>query len=429
MKRFDGRPTLKIADCCMVDASQTTSIRRAYVTLLARGFGSYIAPRHEQDPAVPDYVSTALPLLCSFRLIQSAYPLVILASNLSSHEVDTLRWHGADEVVDITPRVTQSASFAQQSSYTSSAAAAHARQGIRQSNRRQPASCLLSKSWMIWGRSDFAETMLKTAVWRELAGRFDEVAFIDADTLLLTGRPSPDVLFEALSPWEPPRGADKRPLWWIGGDSRCGAPREMLRLPFCDRLAFVAAASRREFDARSREPNRTACHINGWQSGFFLTRPAVHVAESLEERAAAGNFSLYTRTEQDVLDAEFEPYQACACGRACPRRPLPPHSWCARQAILSEAVRRVHLNHHKIHAYRTADHHQQAAGGYIREESVARGNTLLRNLTLTLCANQSALERTGLPASAAHLLPFSSKAFHTLQQQALALVEEASGTR
>lgn len=33
--------------------------------------------------------------------------------------------------------------------------------------------------------SDFESTLLKTAVWRELAGRYDQVAFIDADTILV----------------------------------------------------------------------------------------------------------------------------------------------------------------------------------------------------------------------------------------------------
>ena len=61
--------------------------RRAYVTLLARGRGSYVAPRFLERPIVPDYVRTAAPLVCSFRHVRSEYPLIVLAHNLSAAEV------------------------------------------------------------------------------------------------------------------------------------------------------------------------------------------------------------------------------------------------------------------------------------------------------------------------------------------------------
>ena len=40
---------------------------------------------------VPDYVATVLPMLCSFARVRSAYPLVILAANLTAAEVQTLQ--------------------------------------------------------------------------------------------------------------------------------------------------------------------------------------------------------------------------------------------------------------------------------------------------------------------------------------------------
>ena len=53
--------------------------RRAYVTLLAKGGGGYTARPGERPPS-PYYLATIAPMVCSFRLVRSAYPLVVSPS-------------------------------------------------------------------------------------------------------------------------------------------------------------------------------------------------------------------------------------------------------------------------------------------------------------------------------------------------------------
>ena len=344
-------------------AAATTTPRRAYVTLLARGSGSYISPHSDTNPAIPDYVASALPLLCSHQRTRSAYPLIVLAANLTAAEQSQLRLHGAAEVIDVT-------------NYRS-----------RSSPLSQPPSCLHPSKggWIVWGRGDFAETMLKTAVWREFAGRYDEVAFIDADTMLIK---SPDPLFEALSPFGRNNdggagAAPRRHSWWLGGDARCGSPKRISELAHkraCGRMAFIAAESTRERYSRSFQQNKTECHVAGWRTGFFLTRPSVALAEALEARARQGNFSLYTRTEQDVLDAEFDPYGMCHEAKK-------QQSQCVRAAILSDRVLSSYTVHHKIHGFRLDD--KQAPPKGLTRLTILQGNKVLRNLTLTLCKDVS----------------------------------------
>ena len=151
-------------------------------------------------------------------------------------------------------------------------------------------------------------------------------------------------------------------------------------------MAFVAAESTRERYSRSFQPNKTDCHVAGWRTGFFLTRPSVAVAEALEARARLGNFSLYTRTEQDVIDAEFEPYGMCRskAAAAAAGGPQPP---CVRAAILSGHALSAYTVHHKIHGYRLDD--KQAPPRGLTRLQILQGNKVLRNLTLTLCKTLS----------------------------------------
>ena len=313
-----------------------TKARRAYVTLLARGSGSYVSPLYARRPEVPDYVATSLPLLCSFRRVRSAYKLVILVANLTAAEVGILRDVGGDAIADIIdishyehgrPTRRHSASAA---AVTPPAAAAPTSTVYSTMERRPPASCLmkgLKGSWMVHGRSDFDSTMLKTAVWRELAGRYEQVAFIDADTILLR---RPDELFMALDPHVRrgvracsypnycPHGVSwgKSAQWWqwppSTSKSGCGLgyPSMARRRALCDELTFVAPESSRERTAERWNSSRRECLRPGWQSGFFFTRPSVEVAEALASRALSGDFSLFTQTEQDVIDAQYAPLHA-----------------------------------------------------------------------------------------------------------------------
>lgn len=90
--------------------ASTPAPRRAYVTLLARGGGSYVNPLFDSRPATPDYVRTAAPMICSVKRQRSPYPLIALAHNLSGSELRTLRALGVDEVVHVAERLAMLAS-------------------------------------------------------------------------------------------------------------------------------------------------------------------------------------------------------------------------------------------------------------------------------------------------------------------------------
>ena len=67
-----------------------------------------------------------------------------------------------------------------------------------------------SGSWIIWSRHDFDSTMYKALLWSRLAGRYDEVAFLDVDIMF---RSKPDRLFEALAPNNSSRSGARRRGW------------------------------------------------------------------------------------------------------------------------------------------------------------------------------------------------------------------------
>ena len=137
MRTVSGAPPEKRKPRLPARGSAKQRKSRAYVTLLARGTGSYVSPLYARKPEVPDYVATALPMICSFQRVQSAYPLIILAANLSASELRTLREVGGSavhDIIDITSYQRQ--------------------QPPAGRVRASPRSCLvnLKGSWMVHGR-------------------------------------------------------------------------------------------------------------------------------------------------------------------------------------------------------------------------------------------------------------------------------------
>jgi hypothetical protein len=112
--------------------------RRAYVTLLARGSGTYVSPSFTKRSraAVPDYVRTAAPMLCSLRRVRSHYPVVVLAHNLTDKEEAALRLLGVHQIYRIPHALA-----------------------VHDLSRSKPRSCLLQShgAWQVWGRGDVRE--------------------------------------------------------------------------------------------------------------------------------------------------------------------------------------------------------------------------------------------------------------------------------
>jgi hypothetical protein len=360
-------------------------------------------------------------MLCSFRRIRSSYPLLLLTSNLTASELAVLRaLDGPHEILDITNQA-----LADRERWSAA---------TRAGPRGKPHDCLIKArgGWMSWGRSDFEQTLLKRVLWSALEGIYDEVCFLDADSLLLS---SPDALFDALRPLERPstmpvpaaaaspsgRGRHLGRLWWHR--SRGCAYPWMASAPgahprrFCPRMQFIASESARQAAAtrfggggggvdgpggkeaqllglaqqrpasanRTDHGNRSPCDVPGWQSGFFLTRPSKAMAEALWLRAYSGNFSIFTNTEQDVIDAEWDPRTSCVERGAGAGA----HGVCARQATLNVDVLRRFVWHHKLHAYTLAKdggaHHAKGT----RRKEILSTNRYLANLSVELCSSSS----------------------------------------
>ena len=215
-----------------------------------------------------------------------------LAVNLTATEHDALRAIGVDDVIDVTPHAQQLAALLRA--------------------RTQPRDCRMtgSGSWIIWSRHDFDSTMYKALLWSRLAGRYDEVAFLDVDIMF---RSKPDRLFEALAPNNSSRSGARRRgwQWWRWSkkkwNSGCGKdiPHTAPLRPLCDRLDFVAMKSGR-LDTTNRwfhQVNRSECKVNGWQTGFFLTRPTPRIGDALVARALNRERQLFVlhfdRTRRD----------------------------------------------------------------------------------------------------------------------------------
>lgn len=203
--------------------------RRAFITLVARGSGHYIAPT-ERHARTPNYLLTVLPLLCSFIRVRSRYPLLVLAANLSQSEETALLAYGATSVLPL------EAAMVQQLSRIANAGYLHTM------------SCILQQKggWMVSGRTDFRETVLKLAIW-SLFDHFDEVAYLDADSIFLR---HPDSAFDSLTPSRYSRHTRQRYLQASECNSRSQSGAALAMRPLCDHLEFVAPESGRFHGAR-----------------------------------------------------------------------------------------------------------------------------------------------------------------------------------
>ena len=113
--------------------------------------------------------------------------------------------------------------------------------------------------------------------------------------------------------------------------------------------------------------------MHGWQTGFLVVRPSANRLRSLLSRVGTGDYSLFTRTEQDVIDAEFDPAAHCGAvadnrtsstpstnAEGMPARRLAASTFsherafeapgCVGHAYLGLPLLRSVVHHHKIHA-------------------------------------------------------------------------------
>jgi len=347
-------------------------VRRCFATLIVQGGGgSYIAPQHELRPVLPDYVSTAIPLLCSLRRVGSSYPIVVLAVNITHAESKALGAHGAI-VRDV------------------SALAAQQHMALPIEAR----SCKLDTkgSWQVWGRGDFAQTMVKALLWKELAELgYDEVAYVDGDSIFLA---HPDAIFDVLDPVLLGRQSRAHRTLALRDMGRCKrrgdkpGVNDYRHRRLCPRLSFVARFSSRHELTKEWivDRSRSACVQPGWQSGFFVARPSVRTYEALVRRARSGNFSTFTQTEQDVLDAEFDIRQHCLPLRA----PKEGAAECVAHAYVQHDLVEQLVLHHKLHARRPD-----------ASPTEQLGTTAVHNLSLALCQSREHLEH--LPTTVAVL--------------------------
>jgi hypothetical protein len=297
--------------------------RRAFFTLAARGEGHAPQPYTATEDVLPSYFTMVKSMLCSFRLWRSAYPMILIAVNLTKREQQELLESGADRILDLTKFDTRP--FLPQQSQPS----------------WWPNCTTFSRGiplWHNWNRKDMHKTLYKFAIWN--ATEFDEVAFVDADVAFLR---KPDSFFEALVS---KTGMQKGILFPFpaGVPPYVCTPEEKkmpnLSIPLCETLDFVGSST-----------IKAGCQLYGWNAGFFVTRPNPHTYLRLVTRSRSGDFPWFTNTEQDVLEAEFEPPQ-CP-GRASPRSPLlPPPSVaspsCRRTAITFYAWQNSVMTHHRI---------------------------------------------------------------------------------
>jgi hypothetical protein len=342
--------------------------RRAVATVVARGPGSYVSARHQTQPLRPDYVHTVVPLLCSFsRMGSHLGPMIVFTSNLTATEHDSLRLHGA-QVRDLTWY--------------------GARQRFRLDRVNTSASCELpgKGGWQVWGRSDFAETMLKLLLWRELAREFDEFLYVDPDSLFLH---PPDTLFDTLHPQALGKKGLAHRMLNLRDLRRCGWRKggafdyKHRHRKMCPSLDFVAPLSGRGMLSHVfTGTNQTACLRSGWSTSIFLARASTARSQSLLHRARTGNFSTFTRTEQDVLDDEFDTRHQCIlksdreAGEAdC----VPTAVVGIKESFPFTAVGDIYVLHHRMKAYVTGALGEPLTGGHHAE------TLLLRNLSASLC--------------------------------------------
>lgn len=248
--------------------------RRAFVTVVARGPGHGIRPWNVNDSvnfasglrepeATKVLIALTTVLACSYKRWRSKekYPLVAITANLTHDELSELRLSGVDHVVDM----------------SGFASWEWAPPWIRQPSLPVTTppwrmDCAGGKGWSAMNRQDFPKTMLKYHAWN-LTDLYDEFVHIDADTFFTGGS---DHFFDVL------RRADAP-----GSRHGCRAP--------CARIEFAADKSNRP------------CAMVGWQSSIMVAHTSQRRFQSLLQRTYLGDFSPFTNSDQDVLDAEFPP--------------------------------------------------------------------------------------------------------------------------
>ena len=273
----------------------------------------------------------ALPFLCSLaqqrRQPFPQYPLVVLTANLTAAERATLVHMGADRVIDLT--------FWRSWRYAPPFDSMEAH-----SPNRSDCRFVGSTAWVVHGRTDFSQTLVKLALWN--LTEYDELAFFDVDSVIVQ---PPHRLFDELE-------TARQPSCRRGGRAKDGAAEPS---PLCETLDFVGM----------RGGDRRRCRLAGWQTGLFVTRPSRSTFRSLLRRSREGDFSRFTHTEQDVIDAEFVAPQPCewlgnetTLLRAALRQPDVATPVCRRSSFLSTASTVVSL-HHKAKDARSTDRLRQ----------------------------------------------------------------------
>jgi len=139
--------------------------------------------------------------------------------------------------------------------------------------------------------------------------------------------------------------------------------------------------------ARRQNTSWSPCHSHGWQSGFVVMRPSSKRLRSLLARLRDGNFSLFTRTEQDVLDSEFNASDHCTSNGT---------TNCIAHAFLSQTLVRSIVLHHKLHA-RIAEGNRRTA-----RTDIWWRDQLLLNLTVVLCPGPHSALGPGSHAASLH---------------------------
>ena len=271
-----------------------TLARRAFVSLAAAGAGHFTQPWEAKTDVLPRYALGIQSMLCSFRQWRSAYPMVVLAVNLSSGEQAALRASGAARVLDV-------------SWFDMLPFAVNVQHGLLHVLRGKDCRMNASngqRAWFVSNRDDMHKTMFKALAWN--LTEYDEVAFVDADMAFVA---SPDAVFTAL---RPALGVSKGVLAESPRATAWVCTREQREssavVPRCPALDFAGALS-----VRPRCP-RTL----GWQGGFFVTRTSEARFHALLRRGASGDFDLFVNGEVRLR---------IAVSIACPR------GLCARSTI------------------------------------------------------------------------------------------------
>lgn len=130
--------------------------------------------------------------------------------------------------------------------------------------------------------------------------------------------------------------------------------------------------------------NQSACVIHGWQAGLFVMRPTPSRMNSLLNRMHAGNFSLFTNGEQDILDSEFDTTEHCARTSS---------TNCLSHAYFGSSAHPI-VFHHKMHGDLPDFNFRGRVDMWWQDQ-------VLHNLTCILC-NTTSVTIPLLPEQAEH---------------------------